>query len=226
MSSLDRPLLPRDQWRTGADANQRLDPSLLLADGLDFVLRYVSDDADAAHRNITRDEVDEYRQAGISIGIVGQNGKAENALEGFDEGRARALVWREILRDVGLGGWPIRFSIDFWPKAWQREPVVEYLKGARSIIGAPRLGSYGPKPIVELLAQAGGVYPWESRLWADPDEPYTWDPRSDARQFENRDLSAPDDPTRRLHYGVPAGLWGYVCIDRAVKLDWGQGPRP
>jgi hypothetical protein len=194
----------------GVDTNEAVNPSLLIQRDIDFIGRYVSDDGWAANRNLTRNEALAYKEAGVKVVALWQNGKSEENLLGYNSGKRCAEVARKLLRDLGGSGQPIIFTNDFWPKYDDKPKVVEFYKGARSIIGIDRMGAYGPPPVMTLLFEEELItYGFQSKLWSP--ETNVWHPMAQLRKLLNDDLSDVYD----------FGVKGYLCHDRAVKEDYG-----
>ena len=100
---------------------------------------------------------------------------AGDAGRGFAGGVSDALEARNYLKKIGLDGYPVFFAVD-WDITlgeWNSR-VVEYFKGAASVLGKQRVGIYGHSKVIHWAMQdkvvaevaPGRVLGWQTRSWS------------------------------------------------------------
>lgn len=201
--------------RFGIDFNLGVDLERAKLAGVSFVCRYHSDDDWSPHRNLTPAEARAWALCRTDIVSVWQNGKSESIDGGFDAGVREAKVAQAQQANCGGRGQPIIASVDRPFSGLDRNKLLDYFAGWRSVIGLARLGSYGGAATTTFLFDHGAInYGWQSALFvARPgDPPPPWDPRAQLRQIANADLTGGD------HYGAT----DYLGIDLGHGPDFAQ----
>ena len=124
--------------------------------------------------------VDSLRASGIGTAFVWQYRKggslsSGDAGRGFAGGMADAAEARNYLKKIGLPNHPVFFAVD-WDITlgeWNSR-VVEYFKGAASVLGKQRVGIYGHSKVISWAMQdkvvaevaPGRVLGWQTRSWS------------------------------------------------------------
>ena len=120
----------------------------LKADGVKFVMRYLSHDP---AKNLQPAELVKLRAAGLGVGLVWET-TAGRALAGKAGGTADATLARNQAAALGLKELPIYFAVDYDAGDADKPTIAEYLRGAASVLGgAHQVGVYG------------GYQPWARR---------------------------------------------------------------
>jgi hypothetical protein len=173
----------------------------LVAAGKAGVIRYVSTPGHA--KNLKVGERRALQAAGLSITIVCQVTK-DDALAGFDQGRARAAAGRQQVIDLGgPADAPIYVVADFDVQPSQVARCLSYVQGAASVLGHRRTGLYGGRRIIEAARSANVChYLWQTYAWSGG----IWVPGTHLQQYRNN---------------IPLGS-GIVDLDRAMVADYGQ----
>lgn len=178
--------------RRGGDFSwSRPDPSLLVAAGWTFVVRYVSEDlriSGGRTKVLNRTEAEALSRAGLDIVLVWEGRSADrDPLKGYDQG---VLDAREAhLQALECGApddVPIYFAVD-WDARAEGELVliVDYLDGAADGLGARRrVGVYGSYAVVERMfsEDAAGLF-WQTYAWSGT--PTKWSTHAQLRQTLN-----------------------------------------
>lgn len=117
---------------------------------------------------------------GIGTAFVWQYRKggslaAGDAGRGFSGGVADAVSARNYLKKIGLDNYPVFFAVD-WDVTlgeWNSR-VIDYFKGAASVLGKQRVGIYGHSKVLHWAMQdkvvaevaPGRVLGWQTRSWS------------------------------------------------------------
>jgi hypothetical protein len=139
----------------------------LRAAGRDFVLRYARQTG-TKPKHITAAEADYWRDNRIDVGIV-EESVAERALSGRAAGASDATSARVAVRAVGGpdDGGVIYMAVDFQPTASQMAVVLDYGRGAASVLGYGRTGVYGSYKVCQAFRDAGICrYLWQTYAWS------------------------------------------------------------
>lgn len=154
-------------------------PVGLLDAGVSFVVRYVADTPGTSGKRIHRPEADALTHAGLDIVSVYQTTKSFmqrghlGGVEDAKQAHAQAVA-------AGMPPTrPIYFAADWDVTITQQAAVNAYLDGARTILGANRVGLYGglrtiTRALTFWLTQHPGDYlwtwqtlAWSGGVWAD-----------------------------------------------------------
>jgi peptidoglycan hydrolase-like protein with peptidoglycan-binding domain len=187
--------------RTGIDYAWQKRPNFktLRRLGFSFICRYLSHDPS---KNITKDEADAARAAGLSVVLVWET-TASRALANRAAGILDAT---EALKQATAIGFPstrpIYFAVDFdtnGSPSW----ITEYFKGVQSVMGKKRTGMYGGIEAIKYGFDKGLIsYGWQTYAWSGG----KWDKRAQLRQVQN---------------GITAA--GISCdLDESAHTDFGQ----
>ena len=201
--------------RLGVDTNNAtLDTGYAKSQGRDFVGRYLS--FDGAHPALTAAEAQRLHAGGIAIFAIWEVSKYRPVEGGtvkkaHANGVADAKAAQQKLREVGAGGKPVYFTVDFEPN-WQKQgdQILAYFDGIDSVLGVNQTGVYGTYVSVKNLFDHGKVhYGWQMTFGAKGKQ---IDPRAQLRQH--------DIYPAQNGWGVSGA--GALDLDRAVKKDFGQ----
>lgn len=179
-------------------------PTVLIAGGYRFAIRYLSHDTTG--KNLSAAEAGALRAAGLAI-VSNWEYAAGAALNGYAQGAADARD--AMAQHKACGGpadRPIYFSVDINATAAQLAgPVAAYFQGVASVLGVARTGAYGGYATVKYLLDHGLIrWAWQTYAWSAG----VWDSRANLRQVRN---------------GV--AIDGVDCdIDQAMTTDYGQWP--
>lgn len=182
-------------------ANPRPDPGRLKAEGIDFVVRYLSPNTPANPRkHLTAGELAAYRAAELAVVVVWET-TTDRATQGRAAAQRDASVADAYIRALGFpAGQPIYFAVD---EDTTGAAVAAYFQGVASVIGIGRTGCYGGyKPISYLFDHRLVTYGWQTYAWSSG----RWDSRAQARQTHNGQTVA----------GV------VLDLDEAAADDYGQ----
>lgn len=173
----------------------------LKAAGVTFVCRYLSFENDQTRVKILNPvEAKTLSDAGIAI-VSLYEWYANRPLEGFASGVQDAHIAQS--QHTACGGpvdRPLYFAVDIDVDGSQ---VVEYFRGAASIIGLHRVGVYGSYRVTKYLFDNNLItWGWQTYAWSDG----AWEPRAHIQQYQN---------------GM--NIAGHsVDFDRSIKSDFGQ----
>ena len=142
----------------------RTPASQVKAAGFSGVLRYLSHDAG---KSLDAAEVADFAMAGLAIGVVWES-YARRSLEGFAAGAQDA---KDSVAQLAALGMPsnqvVYFAVDFDTTEAQQAPIDDYLRGAASVIGVDRVGSYGSYYIVKRTHDNGTAkWFWQTLAWS------------------------------------------------------------
>lgn len=139
-------------------------PAALVKHGYAFVMRYVSHAGNP--KNIGPVELTALHAAGLGVGIVFET-TAERALHGEAGGKHDAHAAHEQLAALGLGRAAVYFAVDFDATGTQMDTVLEYIRGAASVLGGDRTGVYGGISVIDACAAAGAcTFFWQTSAWS------------------------------------------------------------
>lgn len=188
-------------------ANPKPAPSTLKADGVGFVVRYVSADPS---KDLTAAEKDALLAAGIEIALVWET---DGVMSGAPAGAAAAKAADQFAHAMNMPGIPVYFACDQDPRGFtaaQWHDVDTYLDAAAGVISRTRTGGYGAYDFAKHCFDNGKIhYGYQTYAWSAG----KWDPRAQLRQIQN---------------GVTLrNLPGLSCdLDDSMASDFGQWPRP
>jgi hypothetical protein len=153
----------------------------LKAAGVTFVCRYFSEvNALTQVKLLTPAEAKMLSAAGIAI-VSNFEWYGNRAAEGFASGVADAHI--ADAQHKACGGpadRPIYFSVDFNTAATSN--IIDYFKGAESVLGIGRVGAYGGYECIKGLFDAGAIrWGWQTYAWSGG----AWDVRAHIQQYEN-----------------------------------------
>lgn len=145
-----------------ADCYNAQDPATIKAQGFDGVMRYISHQEGKC---ITMAEATGYREAGLIIGLVFEDG-ATNAALGATQGALDGQFAADVARMIGYPSNCVIFgAVDFEAQAWQLPVVDAYFSAFRNH-GYPT-GPYGSAAVVESVLGVGmGTSAWQTAAWS------------------------------------------------------------
>lgn len=157
----------------------RPSPESVKSGGYDFICRYLSA---VPGKNISADEASHAFSAGLSIALVWES-TAARALDGFAAGSEDAQNALQVAQQANCGNIPaIYFAVDFDASEADQVKIDDYLKGAASVLGLPRVGVYGGYWVVKRCFDNGTVsWGWQTYAWSGKN----WDDRAHLRQIQN-----------------------------------------
>lgn len=137
------------------------------ANGLTFVVRYVSDGNHP--KEISHNEASFWRASGINVVIVNES-TAGRALEGFAAGHVDALTARADVVNAGgpTNGGVIYFAVDVdTTNDQQRAAACDYLRGAASVLGWAQVGVYGEYELMVYVSEHTPCqWYWQTYAWS------------------------------------------------------------
>lgn len=125
----------------------------------------------------TREVVREYQEAGLELATIWQFGKeaSPDVMRGARGGELDARAADARLKEIGLEGWPVYFSVDFDITTDQWNNVArDYFIAAGKVLGKNRVGIYGHSRVVhwagpenKVVAEVapGRFLGWITRSW-------------------------------------------------------------
>jgi hypothetical protein len=129
--------------------------------GCDFVLRYAVND----YRGLKQYEADDYAANGIDVAMV-YEGAAAGIRGGYTQGLSDARYAHSVCVDRGLPAtMPIYFACDYDIGPSEFQTLLMYLQGAGEAIGPARVGLYGGFSAIDLAANTGMVWLWQTSAW-------------------------------------------------------------
>jgi hypothetical protein len=178
-----------------------LTTATMKANGVQFACRYLSNDPT---KNINTTELRNLAAAGIAVVL---NWESTGNELGFAAGAADAARAETQAIALGHPEAPIIFS------PWDHDPaghtagILDYMRGAASVLGAAKVGLYQGYAAVKAALDAKVCrYAWQTYAWSGG----AWDPRAQLNQYANSVTMGPAQIDR----------------DRAMAADYGQIPRP
>lgn len=183
------------------------DGPAIAAAGHTFVMRYVPYPG-AAGKEITAAQIEEYRAAGLDIGLVFESWP-QRPLEGFNAGREDA-GWCLVAQDIlGLpAAMAFYFAIDFDTIPDHLDEIEAYFRGVLTRLPFTRVGVYGEGDVVDYCLGIGvAKYAWQTKAWS------------------GNYVSEAADILQHLHSGIAPPINGHpVDGNVAYTLDFGQWP--
>lgn len=187
------------------------------ASGYGGAVRYISPARQSwmQAKPATKAQTDQYRAESLSQAFVWQYGGSESpdTLRGFKGGVEDAKAANDNLIKAGCAGYPVFFAVDFNATLAQwNSTIVEYFKGAASVLGVSRVGIYGHSRIIAwavedgAIGRAGSKYlAWQTKAWSNGERA----------------------PEAVLYQGTvnvtgPEGI--QVDVNDVLNDYWGQGP--
>jgi hypothetical protein len=173
-------------------------PAQVKAAGASWVAGYFSNDPT---KNLTRAKVAAFLAVGIPVVTVWET-TTVRATQGYAAGVSDAQAAEAQRKACGLPDYQrIYFAVDedtSWPN------VERYFAGVESVLGLPRVGTYGGYHIVEGAHSYGIPWLWQALAWSGG----LWSAHANIRQEGGT-------------------LWGGSAdVDYAETTDFGQTPRP
>lgn len=199
-------MYPYDQGMEGVDYSfSPPSPAGLKAAGKKFALVYVGPGTEG--KQLDTIERDGLWNNDIAIGLLAE-GKESDALAGFPMGVTHAKLVQADLRDLSVpSSIPIYFAIDFNATAAQWPAVVQYFKGAASVLGLARIGLYGGYWHVAWAVRDGiASYFFQTYGWSTVNGTLLWHAADHIQQYKNN---------------VALG-GGQVDLCRSMKPEFGQ----
>lgn len=172
----------------------------LKAHGIEFVCRYLSQDA---AKDLTAEEYLAYHANGIDVVLIWETA-ANRMLDAGGAGVSDARAADTLRHDIGIpGAPPIYFACDFDATPADQAPINAYLAGVASVITKARLGMYAGYWPLSRAFDAGLIsFGWQTSAWSGGH----WDIRAQLQQI-----------------GITADIAGItVDIDHATFPDFGQ----
>ena len=157
----------------------------------------------------TVEELEDFEAHGLGMALVFERAQRDWA-DGYAAGQLAAAVARNHADGVGFPpDRPIYFAIDTdIVSAADFSTVIDYVRGACSVMGAERTGVYGEYDVCRRVASSGYArYYWQCRAWSGtPPQRYAGQLYQSGRQVT---------------------VAGVVCDENDVLSDdWGQHPAP
>lgn len=170
----------------------------------------------------SREYLDALDEAGLKFAFVfqfreGGSMAKGDAGRGYDGGVADATEARDRLNELHCAGHPVYFAVDWdiTPPEWNSR-VVEYFRGAVSVLGQDRVGVYGHSRVVHwamednVVAQVepGRVLGWVTQSWESRNEDGSPKGRDYATIFQDK-------------HGVPGPDGVEVDENLVFHEEWG-----
>ncbi len=136
----------------------------LKSHGYEAVARYVSPQS---WKRLTRSEIADYHAHGIAL-LLNFESAAGNAKGGYSQGVSDARSFVSVARGLGLTG-PLTgyFSVDYDVPSSGMGTVLNYLRGAGSVLGKDHVGVYGSYSVVKAAHESGAAkYLWQTYAWS------------------------------------------------------------
>lgn len=136
----------------------------LKAAGQKFGISYISHDSTG--KNLSPLELHDLWAEGLFAGLVFED-TAKRALGGFKAGVEDA-TFAKARADALKPGMPVAFGVDFDVTPAQKAAVLDYLRGAVSVLGKARTGVYADYWVVKYLVENGDVcgFYWQTYAWS------------------------------------------------------------
>lgn len=164
----------------GADySHARPTRTMLDKHGIKFVCRYLLDDARNGGKALKRPEALQLSSWGIKICANFEYATRPPLV--FAQGATDARVALNELRTMGAPRQVVYFSFDYDVQSTDFAGVLNYLRGAESILGKGNAGAYGHYRLVNYLAAHGIHYLWQCYAWSAG----LWSPYALVRQVKN-----------------------------------------
>lgn len=151
----------------------------LQAAGVGFACRYFSHDTTG--KNLSDIEAgDLHTHHILTVGVW--ESTSSRALAGHAAGAQDARDAFAQARACGIpSGRPIYFAVDFPASSGNMAAVMDYLRGAGTVLGMGLVGIYGGYTAVNAAMNAGIVWGWQAYAWSGGN----WDDRAQLRQYLN-----------------------------------------
>jgi peptidoglycan hydrolase-like protein with peptidoglycan-binding domain len=171
------------------------------ADGVTFVVRYLSNDTS---KNLTASEAQLLSEAGFDIAVVWESA-ADRALSGHEGGAIDAEKAMNQAKECGMPeGRPIYFGVDFDATDHQKPMIANYLRGAASVLGAKHVGVYAGYGVVKYCFDNSAVaFGWQTYAWSGGQR----DSRAQLYQHKNGVVIGGVNCDRDLAYAADFGQW-------------------
>lgn len=192
--------------------------SLLRPQGVSGVMRYLSHDRTKV---LDHSEIAALRSRQIPFGLVFED-TANRALGGFHAGVADAQFAKSQLEALGLPHLPVYFAVDFDANDAEKPKILQYIRGAVSVLGYRGVGCYASYYVIRYLVDHDACdFYWQTYAWSGG---LLWKLKAAARTTIGRKKH----PAANLYqYSNGHRLAGVSCdYNKALTRDWGQSPRP
>lgn len=138
----------------------------LVAAGKSFACRYLAYGAPSG-KFLTAAELADLHFHGVAI-VANFESTANRALSGYTAGVSDASDAKTALEALGFpAAAPVYFAVDFNSSAGQQAAIDQYLKGAASVLGLPRIGVYGSFALMtRCRANRTASYFWQTYAWS------------------------------------------------------------
>lgn len=138
------------------------------AAGYDFVCRYLTPGGRGLPGKLLKaNEYAALQAAGVAV-VVNWETAADRMRDGFAAGVEDARSAQSVLDALGVPTTvPVYFSADWDASEAEQQVIDNYLHGARSVLGAQRIGVYGSFYVVRrCLNNATAVWAWQAGAWS------------------------------------------------------------
>lgn len=173
-----------------------------------FVVRYLSASR-TSRKNITRNEFEEIRFAGLALVLVYQDGTSD-MLKGSAEGKRDAIRARAQALEIGFPpNRPIYFALDQDTSGFDADhwgACKNYLDAASYVLGVKQVGVYGSYAAIQTLCPDYAYWGWQTYAWSRGKV----STRAHFRQIRNNVTIC----------------GGAVDLNEAYRRDFGQYPDP
>lgn len=158
----------------------RPDLNEVVADGYEFVIRYLS--YDNTGKNLTYGEAQDILAAGLGLVSNWEYG-AKDVMKGYSRGYSDALEAARLHSECGgPADAPIYFSVDWDASEAEQETINYYMRGCADAIGLGRVGMYsGYWPLCRAFDAGVISWGWQTYAWSGG----KWDERAHLRQVQN-----------------------------------------
>jgi len=172
--------------------------------GKHFVCRYLA--PAGLGKVIKKAEFDSLVGGGVKVVLVWE-WDGHDCARGRSGGASDAHEADQQVTALGAAGVPVYFAPVDFDAGTNLAIADDYLDGAASVLGLPRMGGYGDYRRVQHWLNAGKVtYAWQTYAWSGGD----LDGRAHLYQYRNAQRLGPAE----------------VDYTKALKADYGQWPRP
>ncbi len=137
----------------------------LAAAGKKFVVRYVP--TGSGRKDLDAAEIADYRAHDLAICLVWESAPGR-AKAGTAAGRADATVAKAAAAALGFPlTTPIYFAVDFDAQSADFPAIDAYLRGAATVLSAPRVGVYGSARLMAHCANVKSAqWFWQTYAWS------------------------------------------------------------
>lgn len=187
---------------TGTDYSRaRPDRAFFVRHNLRFACRYLLDDARDGGKALKRAEAQQLTAWGVKI-CANFEYSIGGMLRGYTQGVADARTSLAELKLIGAPRNVVYFSCDTDISIAQIPLVLDYMRGAASMLGKENVGVYGEYDLIQAAHAAGYRWLWQCYAWS-------------------RGLWSPHATVRQVHNGAFPGEYD-ADLDTAMVADYGQ----